>query len=38
MLEEFPDSEESIDNYLENLDNDLVMYATASRLFSLIEW
>ena len=33
MLEEFPDSEESINHYLENMDNDLVMYATASRLF-----
>ena len=33
MLEEFPDSEESINHYLDNMDNDLVMYATASRLF-----
>ncbi|MGE0172413.1 MAG: NAD-glutamate dehydrogenase domain-containing protein [Oligoflexales bacterium] len=32
MLTEFPDAAESIERYVKNLDNDLVMYATASRL------
>lgn len=32
MLEEFPDNAKEIDHYIQNLDNDLVMYATAARL------
>ncbi len=32
MLEEFPDRQKEIDQYIANLDNDLVMYATAARL------
>ena len=32
MLEEFPEKESSIDHYINNLDNDLVVYATAARL------
>ena len=32
MEREFPDSSEDIDRYIQNLDNDFVMYATHSRL------
>jgi glutamate dehydrogenase len=32
LSEEFPDDKKGIDNYLENLDNDFVMYATVLRL------
>jgi len=32
MLKEFPDDGEQIDRYLNNLDNDFVIYATARRL------
>lgn len=32
LLEEFPDDEEGIDHYLNNLDHDYVVYATSKRL------
>lgn len=32
MLEEFPQQTKEIDHFLKNLDNDLVIYATAARL------
>ena len=32
ILKEFPDAGEAVDQYISNLDNDYVMYATASRL------
>lgn len=32
MMQEFPDSEAEVDRYIESLDNDFVMYATAARL------
>ncbi|MFK7872832.1 MAG: NAD-glutamate dehydrogenase domain-containing protein [Oligoflexales bacterium] len=32
ILQEFPDSSESVETYLQSLDNDFVVYATAARL------
>ena len=32
LVEEFPDDLTRVDNYLKNLDNDFVMYATAGRI------
>jgi glutamate dehydrogenase len=32
MLQDFPNSAKEIDHYIQNLDNDFVMYATAARL------
>jgi glutamate dehydrogenase len=32
MLKDFPEEEKAIDDYLDNLDNDFVIYATAKRI------